>query len=225
MSSILSSISGLSTNGPANPAWAIWREDFIQIPEVTTYWTHTQTNGTLSNSNLGMIQTLGGADNDASQMQIAHAAFALVAGKKAVFEAKVTVSKGAAGTLGLQELLVGLSSVQTTTNLIAADGSALAADNMVAFWSGPTAATVSAVSRVADAQSIDTAVFSYADATAITLSWYFNGTSILFYADGVQVSQLFAYPTVAMAPLFYVRAGEGKAAVLTTAYAIVAVER
>lgn len=225
MSSILTTIPGLSSLYPGNPAWKLWREDFCQIPEVSTYWTHTQTNGTLSVGANGMVQTLGGADNDVSQMQLAQATFALVAAKKAVFEAKITISKGTAGTEGLQELILGLATVQATTNLVAADGSALAVDNFVGFWSGPTAATISAVVRKADVQSIDAAATLYADATSVILSWYFNGSSVAFYTDGTEIARLYAFPTAAISPVFYVRAGEAKAAVLTTAYAYAAVER
>lgn len=225
MASILTTIPGLSSLYPGNPAWKLWREDFVQIPEVTTYWTHTQTNGTLGVGANGMTQTLAGADNDCSQMQLAQGTLALVAAKKAVFEAKIKIEKGSGGTEGLQELILGLSTVQATTNLVAADGSALAVDNMIGFWSGPTAATVAAVVRKADVQSINSACTSYTDATSVILSMYFNGTSVAFYADGTEVARLYAYPTAVLSPVFYIRAGEGKAAVLTTAYAIAAVER
>ena len=120
---------GLSTVYADNPLgnlpypdptkYAIWMEDFIIEPEATTQWLHTQTNGTLASASTGgtgvITQTLAGGDNDLSQMALASVTVALTAGKKAFFEAKVKVAKGAGGTIGQQEVFVGLATVQVGT--------------------------------------------------------------------------------------------------------------
>lgn len=205
--------------------WKVWVEPFVQIPEVTTYWTHTQTNGTLAIGSSGITQTLGGADNDLSQLYLANASLALVSGKRALFEAYVKVNKGAAGTIGEQEVFVGLSSVLTGANFTAADGLTMTVDNCVGFWSPDGSTNLAAIARVADVESIEASAMTYADVTFYKLQWYFDGTSVYFYKAGAAVTALSAFPTAAMTPMLYIKAGEGKPSVLTTAYMAVAVER
>lgn len=209
--------------------WAVWMEDFVLIPEVTSHWLHTQTNGTLGAASTGgcgiMTQTCAGADNDLSQMALKYATIALASGKKTIFEAKVYIDKGAAGTLGEAEVFVGLSTVQVGGNFTAADGLTMTADNCVGFWSPDGTANVSAIVRVADVESIQTPATTYADVTWTVLSFYFDGTSIQFYKNDSLVAKLTAFPTAALCPTIYVKCGEAKPAAIWTDYILVARER
>jgi len=209
--------------------WAIYMNDMNVLP-TTLGWTNTNTNGTLAvaqgTTGTGIAtQTLGGADNDLSQLYMTTGTFALVASKKAYFEAKVKVDKGAAGTIGQQELFIGLCTVQTAADFVAADGLSWAVDNAVGFGSFDGSTNLDAVIRKADAESIQDAAGTYADATEYVLSWYFNGSNVTFYIDDAMVGQFFAYPTGVMTVCLYIKGGEAKPAVLTTDYVLVAVER
>lgn len=209
--------------------YAIWFEDFIQKPETTIQWLHTQTNGTLANASTGgcgvITQTLGGADNDLSQVALSAATFALTSGKKMFFEAKVKVDKGAAGTIGQQEVFVGLSTVQVGANFTASDGLTMAADDAIGFWSPDGSTNLAAIARATDVESIESAATTYADATNMVLSIYFDGTTAKFFKDDSQIASLTGFPTAALCPTLYIKGGEAKAAVLTTDYVLVAVER
>jgi hypothetical protein len=131
----------------------------------------------------------------------------------------------AGGTVGLQELFVGLGTVQATNNFIAADGLTLAVDNAVGFWSGPTTANISCISRVADVESIQSAATTYALTTAMVLSFYFDGTTIKFYKGDTKIAELFTYPVLGMVPTLWIKCGEAQVASLTTDYILVARER
>ena len=73
--------------------WAILMEDFIVLPDAGEAWTHTNTNGTLaqaSTNGCGIITlTMGGADNDLSQLYLQGLCFTLESAKKTIFEVKV----------------------------------------------------------------------------------------------------------------------------------------
>jgi len=212
---------------PDPTRWSVFMEDFILVPELTSQWTHNNTGGTLSSTSTGgagsWVQTLAAGDNNYSQVYPKAGTFALTSAKKAIFEAKVMVT--AAGTIGLQELFVGLGTLQATDNFIAADGATMTVDACVGFWSGPTVATISAVVRSADVQSTVAAVTSYATATQMVLSWYFDGTSVTFYKNDTQIATISAFPTTAMVPTLWIKCGEAQVVSLTTDYIFVAVER
>lgn len=211
--------------------WAIWMEEFILIPDAGEDWTHTQTNGTLAVASTGgcgiSTQTLAGADNDLSQLYPATATITLTSGKKTMFEAKVKVDKGAGGTIGEQEIFVGLSAVLTGTNFTAADGLTMATDDCIGFWSPDGTAGLSAISRDTDVESIATAATTYVDATWCVLSWHYDGIStVKFYSNDLLIASLSDIPEdTALAPMLYIKAGEAKAAVLSCDYIMVCRER
>lgn len=215
--------SGVPYMDPAS--WKVWYDPFVQIPEVSTYWTNTNTNGTLGIGSSGITQTMGGADNDLSQLYLKTATFALVSGKRALFEAKIKVDKGAAGTIGQQEVFVGLAAVATGANFTAADGLTMAVDDCVGFWSPDGSTNLAAIARATDVESIEAAASTYADATTYKLQWLFDGTTVTFYKNGTGIASLTGYPTAALAPMLFIKAGEAKPAVLTTTYVLVATER
>jgi len=210
--------------------WAIWQENFIITPNTSLGWTLTTagTTPTVAQAGVGpcggIVLTLAGADNDVAQLYPTLGQFTLESGKKALFEVKCRVNK-ATGTIGLQELFLGLSKVQTTTDFVAAAGATLAVDNAVGFWSGPADANINCVVRVADVESIQTAATTYADVTDMVLTWYFDGTSVYFYKDDVLIATIVGFPTAVMTPMLFIKAAEAKAAVLTAYYMLVARER
>lgn len=230
---------GISTVYASNPlgmlprtdptTYAMFMEDFLTPVGTTDLWLHTQTNGTLAGAATGgcgiITQTLAGADNDLSQLALKSVSFLMTAGKKLFFEAKVKVDKGAAGTIGEQEVFVGLSTVQVGANFTAADGLTMAADDVLGFWSKDGTANLAAIARKTDVESIESAATTYVDATWMVLSIYFNGTTAYFYKDDNGIAALTGYPTAGLCPTLYIKAGEAKPAVLSTDYVFVAVER
>lgn len=211
--------------------WQVFYEDFMVASSGLPYgWTNTNTNGTptiSASATLGstlFVQTLGGADNDASQAYPTSAMMTLVAGKKAYWRSRHKVDK-ATGTIGEQEIYVGLASVQTTTNFINAGGTALAVDDCVLWASYDGAATWSNVVRVTDVESSEAVVAAYADLTFFELAWEFDGTSVQFWFNNTKYAAITAMPTAAMAPVLYFKAGEAKAAIMYTDYVFCAIER
>jgi hypothetical protein len=101
----------------------------------------------------------------------------------------------------------------------------MTADNCVGFWSPDGTANINAIVRVADVESIQNPTTTIADVTWTVFSFYFDGTSVQFYKNDVQVAKITAFPTAALCPTLYVKAGEAKAAVLSTDYIFVARER
>lgn len=202
-------------------------EDFIAITSgVPEGWTHTNTNGTLAlTTPSSLTQTLGGADNDLSQLQATSNTLVMVSGKKAFFRWRGKVDKGSTGTIGEQELYVGIGTVQTGTNFVAAAGTSLAVDDFVGFASYDGTANICATVRVTDVESVEANITSYADVTTLELGWDFDGTTVTFWKDANRLTQISAFPTGAMAPVIYFKGGEAKAAVLTTDYIFVAIER
>jgi hypothetical protein len=206
---------------------SIWEDFSAAASGVPAGWTHTNTNGTLAlASGTLLTQTLGGADNDLSQLYATTAIFPLTAGKKAFFRWRGKVDKGSTGTIGEQELYVGMSSVQTGTNFIDAAGTALAVDDFVGFASYDGGVNIDVVARKTDVLSTLAAVTTYADVTFMDLACDFDGVNLSFYKDSTFVGQLTSgFPTAALAPMIYFKGGEAKAAVLTTDYIWFAAER
>jgi hypothetical protein len=205
-------------------------EDFVAAASATPPgWTHS-TVGTTPAVTLGtgstLLQTLPAEDNATSALYGTTATLTIAAGKKAYFEAKVKVDKGSTGTIGEQELFVGISTAATTTNFMAADGLSMTADNAIGFVSYDGSTSISCVSRSTDVESVEAAATTYADATWMVLAWDYDGSTIKFYKDSNLIATITATPSAtAMTPMLYVKAGEAKAAVMTTDYIFFAVER
>ncbi len=207
--------------------YTVFFEDFaLGSSGIPFGWTNTNTNGTPTNAiNTTLLQTLGGADNDLSQMYATTGTLALVSGKKAFFRWRGSVNKGSTGTIGEQELYVGLATVATGTNFVAADGLSLAVDNFVGLSSYDGTTAINAHVRVSDVESIEAAVATYADVTTMELGWDFDGASVTFWKDTTKLAAITAFPTAVIAPMIYFKGGEAKAAVLTSDYIFAAIER
>lgn len=196
-------------------------EDFIAAASgVPAGWTHTNTNGTLAiAAGTNLTQTLGGADNDLSQLYATTASFTLVAGKPAFFRWRGKIDKGSTGTVNVQEIYIGMSAVATGTNFIDAGGTALAVDDFVGFASYAAGAQTDLVARKTDVQSSLSLARQHVDATVCELAWDFDGATLTFWKDTTYLGQLTSgFPTAALAPMLYVKAAEAKAPVLTTDY-------
>lgn len=203
-------------------------EDFVAAASgVPAGWTHTNTSGSLALASLSYLtQTLGGSDNDLSQLYPTTAALTIATGKRAHFRWRGKVDKGSGGTEGEQEVYIGLSAVATGTGFIDAGGTALAVNDFIGFASYDGSANISCVCRDTDVESAESAATSYTDGTLLELAWDYDGTTVTFYKDTAQVAQINTnVPTAALTPMLYVKAGEANAAVLTTDYVWTAVER
>lgn len=218
---------------PDPTTWGVWAENFIVTPNTSLGWTLTQTNGTIAEAGIGpcggIALATAGADNDLAQLALTVAQFTLASGKKFIFEAKAKLYAGSAGTLGQLEAFIGMSTVQVGTNFFASDGLSMVADNCIGFNAYDGSAAINANVRVADVESVQAAVLTLVDNTFYVFTIYFDGTSLYFYVDGTLVTTLTTFPTAALTPTLYVKAGEGGGATyaktLTALYMLVARER
>lgn len=219
--------------------WSTWMEDFNAYDITQAIggnpWTLTQTNcvDTILGPTGVLALTLGGADNDVGQMQLAESPFALSAGKKAVFMARFNLTLASGGTVAANEMFVGLATEQTTTNFMNAGGTALAVDNCLGFVKFDTGASMAAVMRVSDAESTNLAIHTPTDAVDATVLIYYDGTSSYYYvgsaADGsdavLKATLSGTHPTGVLTPTLFIKGGEAKANILKTDYIFCGVER
>jgi hypothetical protein len=215
---------------PDPTKWCILWEDFGQYDaaQATSYYTFTQTNFTDAVVGPSGVLTLtsAGGDNDLGQLYLTQAPFQLTAAKKAIFECKCYVDAGAAGTIGQQELFIGLSSIQTGNDFMAADGLSRTMDDAIGFISYDGDANIDYIQGENDVFSEGPDATTYADETWMTLSWYWNGYKTDFFKDDIKLGELTTNPpTSVLTPMLYLKGGEAKACVLAVDYYLVAVER
>lgn len=238
--SIMRNLDGFSTVDAAHPLraipfldptrWAVWFDDYLAYDKTQGNAAYTLTNTNGVDTILGptgiLTITLGGADNDLAQVYLTDGAFATVAGKKLVWEARVKVNKGAGGTIGQEEVFVGLSSVQTGTNFMDAGGLIRTMNESMGFLSFDATANVNCIQGQADSVSTEAAAFAYADDTWMVLGCYYDGVQTYFYKDDVLEATLTDNePTSVVTPMLYIKAGAGHAKILSADYFLVATER
>lgn len=217
--------------------WATWMEDFLayDIGQLAgNPWTLTQTNGvdTIVGPTGVLTLTLGGADNDAAQMQLTETPWQTNS-KQFYFQCRFKVTLASGGTIAANELFIGLASEQTTTNFFAADGLSLAMDDALGFYKLDAEAAMSAIMRENDSGSTDAAVLTPTTATWFTVAAWYDGTEAKFYvgnaADGsdmeLKATITGSDVTSVVTPTVYIKAGEAKANVLSVDYIFVASER
>ena len=210
--------------------WSVFMEDYLAYDIAQTAgnpWTLTQTNcvDTIIGPTGVLVLTLGGADNDVGQMQLTEVPFATNS-KRMYFEAKVKLALAASGTIAANEMFVGLASEQTTTSFIGSTGLALTVDDCIGYIKYDADTSLGSVCRKTDVESTDGSLKVPVDGIWITLAFYYTGSKVVFYVDGVKVSELDSnIPTANMTPTLYVKAGEAKANVLSCDYILVAAER
>ena len=203
-------------------------EDFIAAASaIPPGWTHTNTNGTLAlASGTNITQTLGGADNDASHLYPTTATITIAAGKRAHFRWRGKIDKGSGGTSGQEEFYIGVGAAQTTTNFVNAGGTALAVDDFIGFAKFDTTNNINCICRKTDVESAESSATTYTDATVLELGFDYDGTTVTFYKDSIQVAEIATnVPTAALTLHMKVKAGGAHAKVMTTDYIWFAVER
>ncbi len=219
--------------------YATFMEDFLAY-DITQLiggnpWTLTQTNGvdTILGPTGILVLTLGGADNDVAQMQLAESPFALTAGKKLFFQARFNLELASGGTVAANEMFIGLATEQTTTNFMNSGGTALAVDNALGFVKYDAGASMAAVMRASDAESTSLGALTPVSTQYFTVSIYYDGVESHFYvannadgSDGVLKATFSGtHPTGVLNPTLYIKAGEAKANILNVDYVYIARER
>jgi hypothetical protein len=210
--------------------WAVYFDDFLHYDKTQLIggypYTLTQTNGvdTIVGPTGVLVLTLGGADNDAAQLQTVEAPFQTNS-KRLYFEARVKIDL-AGGTMAANEIVIGLASLQATTNFMAADGLSMTADDFLGFRSFDADASADAVMREADAESTDQSVWTPVDGEWDTLGIYYTGSEAKFYVNQGLVATITGNDTTSIvAPVLYLKAGGAQANILNCDYIMVAAER
>ena len=220
--------------------YAVFIEDFVDgdfvadMDGVVSGRGWTQTMGAeldldvgLSGATGALTLTAEGGDNEGGQTYLNNATFNLTSGKKAFLETKLNIDAGALGTIGAQELFVGLAAKVTGTNFIDAGGTSLDANECWGFVSLAEEAGIDVEIHDNDTDSVTTDVGTLVDETNIVLSLYYDGTQTEIYVDGVHKGSITGtHPTGdAMTVMIHFKSDEAIAAVLSVDYVVVAVER
>lgn len=217
-----------------HPNYIAIKDDFI-VRDFTDTWTHTQTNAsTTITGSTGVINIItAGADNDKGLLASKFTPFSLVAGKKFAYSTRFKVTGGSGHVLGKEGLVLGLASIATGTDFISADGTAMAFDNGIGFYSSPASNLPSVFSRSGDTEtrvSLASQNIMYGDNTWQVFHAVYNGVDLSFFfgTDNLvtKVAKITTnIPTAALAPTFYMEAGEAKAKTLSVDYYRVIAER
>ncbi len=230
--SALSASHPLANLDLGNPfKWSSFFEDFNAY-DITQLiggnpWTLTQTNcvDTILGPTGVLVLTLGGADNDAGQMQLAEAPFQCSSTKRSFFQCRFNITLASGGTIAANEMFIGMATEQTTTNFMNSGGTALAVDNCLGFVKYDAGASMFAVGRVSDVESTTSGVLTPTDGTWFTVSIYYDGVNAYFYrssnadgSDAVLVATLTSDTIAVMTPTLFIKAGEAKANVLNVDY-------
>lgn len=165
-----------------------------------------------------LLLTNSAADNDLNALQKTPAAFSFTAGKKAFFKCRFKVSDATQS-----DVVIGLQVVDTTP-LDVTDG--------IYFLKADGANTVDFICRknATTGSTSASAVTSLADDTFITLAFYYDGESKVYYAvDGSVKGSLDAsssyLPDTVTTVSFAIQNGEAAAKTMTVDYVFAAIER
>ena len=211
--------------------WRVWYEDFgmYDIAQTDTpTWTLT-VSGTAPDTIPtpgSLLFTITGASDDA-QLQLDHGHFFITAGKKAIFETKIKVTKASGGTIGQEGWVVGLTEVATGANFMSGPPPlALAFADGWGFLSYDATTTFQTFQGEDDEFTYNTSAGTYVDDTWMTLSIYWDGTKSTFYKNGTSLGTLtLTPPTSVIAPVVFFGAGEAKADKFYCEYMFFANER
>ncbi len=209
--------------------WRIWQSDWMNYDVAQTAtpdWAFAQTGTADDVVTPGkLILTLTNASSE-GQVQNDHAHFFMVANKKAIFEAKINITK-AAGTIGQEGFVVGLTSAQTSSSFMdAPPPTARAFDDGWGFLSYDNTTDIVAFQGENNTYSTEVGVTTYADDTDMILSIYWDGTKSTFYKDGTKICEITTNPpTSVIFPVIYFAAGEAQTDVLSCHYLLAANER
>lgn len=217
--------------------YAIFLDDFLQSDMiadmdgvVASGW--TQTLGTeldldvsISGATGDLVLASEGGDNEGGQTYLNNATMQLTAGKEAFLEAKLSIT--AAGTIGQEELFIGLADKVTGTSLMAADGSSLDVDECWGFVSLDGEAGIDVEIHDNDVDTVEADVGTLVSATDVTLTLHYDGTDTHAYVDGAKKATIVAtHPTGdAQTFMIHFKSGEAEVKTLTIDYVFVALER
>lgn len=233
-------LSGLTDISSANPmgnfpaldptTWCVWMEDFLHydVAQGDAAWILDVVNAG-ADAVVGptgvLTLTLTGA-SDSVGLQLSNGPFQLTSTKKAIIEVKAKIVKGG-GTIGQEGFVLGLTSVQTTTNFMdAPPPTARAFDDGIGFLSYDASTAIQAFMGEADTFSLNAAASTYADDTWMVLTIYWDGTTAIFYKDDAKLCEIATNPpTSVVSPVFFIGAGEAQTDALHVDYMLVAIER
>ena len=135
--------------------------------------------------------------------------------------------KAGGGTIGQEGFVIGLTSVQTTTNFMdAPPPTARGFDDGWCFVSYDATTDIIAMQGEADTYSTEAGVTTYADDTWMTLAIYWDGSKSTFYKDDAVLCEITTNPpTSVISPVVFFSAGEAKADVFHCDYMLMCVER
>lgn len=211
--------------------WRVFYEDWTNydVAQTATAEWHLQETTTVDTivTPGKLLLTMGAATDSQGQLVNDHAHFFLVANKKALFETKIKLVKGAGSNIDDLGFVVGLAGYETTTNFMdAPPPTAIAVDDIWGFLSYDTTTNIVALQGEAGVYSTEAGCSTYADDTWMTLSVYWDGTTSTFYKDDNALCQITTNPpTSVVHPTIYVAAGEAVADVLHCEYVFAATER
>lgn len=183
-------------------------------------WTVTETDSgateALTNGDGGLLLiTNTAADNDLVALQKVGSSFTFTAGKKLFFEARFKVSDATQS-----DVVMGLQVTDTTP---------LAVANGVFFLKSDGAATADLVLTKSSTSTVNSAVATLVDDTFISLGFYYDGTNLSYFVDGVlkgtSVTTNLPASTSNLTVSFAIQNGEAAAKTMTVDYIFVAKER
>lgn len=188
---------------------------------VAANWTVTETDAgatqALTNGDGGLLLiTNTAADNDLVALQKVGESFTFASGKKLWFESRFKVSDATQS-----DVVMGLQVTDTTP---------LAVANGVFFIKNDGVATVNLVLTKASTSTTNSAIATLADDTFITLGFFYDGDSTLYYfvngaLAGSSVTTNLPLSTTTLTVSFAIQNGEAAAKTMTVDYINVAKER
>ncbi len=196
-------------------------DDFDVFDETDAVdWDVAATSGSVAGADGGngtIVLTTKASDNSLAQIATMNETFALVSGKKAWFKTKISAMSGATQ----QDVVIGLhSDDQTPVANAPAAGVYFRKDDGDTNWDFQI---TSGSASIGSKSAIATATTG-----AITLGWYFDGTSgfSIFASDAlVGTVSTTSFPTTELGVAATVQAGDGSAATMTLDYLFASNER
>lgn len=233
----LNGISNVSIDNPLGrfpyldpTKYAIWFEDFLHydVAQGDAAWILDVVNAG-ADAVVGptgvLTLTLTGAA-DSVGLQQSNGVWQLTSGKKAIFKTRCKIVKGG-GTIGQEGFVIGLTSVQTTTNFMdAPPPTTRAFDDGWCFTSYDATVDIIAMQGENEVFSTEVGCATYADDTWMTLAIYWDGTKSTFYKDDAVLCEITTNPpTSVISPVMFISAGEAQADALHCDYMFCGFER
>ena len=176
----------------------------------------------------GVVEILHGtADNEESHMTAINHGFATDAASPRKMWATCRLKTSDSNATGL---FIGLTSDNGDEEVsILTDGGG-ATEDAIGFYllDGSAAETITLLTAVGDSETVTSCTDSFADDTYVTLSWYYNGSSVEAYVNGTlraTVTTNIPNDGTVMFPAIHVAAREGAANTVTVDYMVVCQER